>query len=82
MPVKNNNDENNSHATFLAKALSFIVQSKNGMNEMITIGKGCKKHNVKKILYFLKAFLLQDRCSKDAANDQFNDPCHLNTTID
>ena len=57
VPVKNNNDENNSHATFLAKALSFIVQSKNGMNEM-------------------------DRCSKDAANDQFNDPCHLNATVD
>ena len=44
VPGKNNNDENKKGCNFPSQPLLFIVLSKNGMNEMITIGKGCKQH--------------------------------------
>ena len=50
MPGKNNNDENNNDATFPAKL--FRLLSKTGMNEMITIGKGCKQHNLVNLIFF------------------------------
>ena len=43
VPGKNNNDENDNDATFLA---NLFRSSKNEMNEMITTGKGCNQHNV------------------------------------
>ena len=44
LPGNNNDDENNNDATFLAK-LFCIILSKNGMNKVNTIGKGCELHN-------------------------------------
>ena len=41
VPCKNKGDENNNAESFQPSSF-FLVLSKNGMNEIITIGKGCK----------------------------------------
>ena len=46
VPGKNNNDENNNDATFLAKFFRSSFYRKNELNEIITTGKGCKQQNV------------------------------------
>ena len=64
----------------MMKIMMQLVLLKNEMNEF-QLGRGVS-NTMSNNVYYLKAYLLQDRYSKDAANDQFNDSCHLNVPVD